>query len=282
MIKEFVLWCNFYVRLLWFNKNHKFENLFRNLFVAKSRSWGMAAFLCLKMRLRKNFSTKRGSFGQFLIRIRIRDSNPDSNQDSDPDSNPDPDSKLTAGRIRIRPRIRNFCFGSATLPEVPVLTMYWKSHLDVKVVGSKMFPSTTDRLAWLRLILEGFLNQQKICCRTALMPALRNQETHAKSSLLDYYQCYGSTVFWCGSGYGSGSADPCLCLMDPNPAISCKQKTKFLFKVCLLITFWRYIFIIFIIFQRWKVKKKSQSSSPPPLPPPTNTHTLAILCRWNP
>jgi hypothetical protein len=61
--------------------------------------------------------------------------------------------------------------------------------------------------------------------------------------------------------------------MDPNPAISCKQKTKFLFKVCLLITFWRYIFIIFIIFQRWKVKKKSQSSSPPPSHL-QQTHTL--------
>ncbi len=28
-------------------------------------------------------------------------------------------------------------------------------------------------------------------------------------------QCCGSMTFWCGSG--SGSADPCLCLMDPEP-----------------------------------------------------------------
>jgi hypothetical protein len=27
-------------------------------------------------------------------------------------------------------------------------------------------------------------------------------------------------TFWCGSGSGSGSADPCLWLMDPDPAIS--------------------------------------------------------------
>ena len=39
----------------------------------------MTDFLCLKMRLRKNFSTKIGSFGQFLIRIRIQDSDPDQN-----------------------------------------------------------------------------------------------------------------------------------------------------------------------------------------------------------
>jgi hypothetical protein len=39
----------------------------------------MAYFLWLKIRLRKNFTTKRGSFGQFLIRIRIRDSDPDPN-----------------------------------------------------------------------------------------------------------------------------------------------------------------------------------------------------------
>jgi hypothetical protein len=31
--------------------------------------------------------------------------------------------------------------------------------------------------------------------------------------------CCGSKTFWCGSRSGSGSADPCLCLMDPDPAI---------------------------------------------------------------
>jgi uncharacterized membrane protein YjdF len=57
-------------------------------------------------------------------------------------------------------------------------------------------------------------------------------------------------TFWCGSG--SGSADPCLWIMDPDPAIfvidlqdACQQKTNFSTKFCLLITFWRYIYIIF-------------------------------------
>ncbi len=52
---------------------------------------------------------------------------------------------------------------------------------------------------------------------------------------------------WCGSG--SGSADPCLWLMDPIPAIfiidlhDTNQKLIFLF-IFLHITFWRYIYII--------------------------------------
>ncbi len=32
---------------------------------------------------------------------------------------------------------------------------------------------------------------------------------------LEKYQCSGCMTFWCGSG--SGSADPCLWLMDPDP-----------------------------------------------------------------
>ena len=62
-------------------------------------------------------------------------------------------------------------------------------------------------------------------------------------------QCCGSMTFWCGSG--SGSADPCLWIMDPDPAIfvidlqdACQQKKNFSTKFCLLITFWRYIYII--------------------------------------
>jgi hypothetical protein len=30
------------------------------------------------------------------------------------------------------------------------------------------------------------------------------------------FQCCGSMAFWCGSG--SGSADPCLWIVDPDPA----------------------------------------------------------------
>ncbi len=80
-------------------------NLLRTLFVANSRSWGKAAFYDWRWGWVKILEQKKRSFGQFLILIRIQDLDPDSN----------PDSKLTSGRIRIRNRIRNKSFGSATL-----------------------------------------------------------------------------------------------------------------------------------------------------------------------
>ncbi len=64
-------------------------------------------------------------------------------------------------------------------------------------------------------------------------------------------QCCGSMTFW----GGSGSADPCLWLMDPDPGSRssyfrhwpsrCQQKTNFLTQFFLFITFWSYIYIIF-------------------------------------
>ncbi len=68
-------------------------------------------------------------------------------------------------------------------------------------------------------------------------------------------QCCGSMTFW----GGSGSADPCLWLMDPDPdpgsgsgscyfrhwPARCQQKTNFLTQFFLLITFRSYIYIIF-------------------------------------
>ena len=57
-------------------------------------------------------------------------------------------------------------------------------------------------------------------------------------------QCCGSMTFWGGSG--SGSADPCLWLLDPDPGSGsccfrhwpsrCQQKTNFLTQFFLLIT----------------------------------------------
>ncbi len=72
--------------------------------------------------------------------------------------------------------------------------------------------------------------------------------------------CCGSVIFL----DGTGSADPCLWPMDPDPdpvyfrpwPLRRQQKTIFF---CLLPgTFWRYGH--YIIFLRWKVPKKSQYS----------------------
>jgi hypothetical protein len=72
-----------------------------------------------------------------------------------------------------------------------------------------------------------------------------------------WFQCCASIKFWRGSGSGSGSADLCFWLMDPDsdpdldpdPAIFIinlqDANKKLINKVFLLITFWRYIYIIF-------------------------------------
>jgi hypothetical protein len=59
-------------------------------------------------------------------------------------------------------------------------------------------------------------------------------------------QCCGSITFWCGSV----SADPGLCLINPDPAIfvidlqdANKKNNK---KVFLLFTFLRFIYILFV------------------------------------
>ncbi len=89
---------------------------------------------------------------------------------------------------------------------------------------------------------------------------------HVSAPWCPTFLCRGSMTFW----GGSGSAVPCLLLMDPDldsdpdpdPGsgscyfrhwpLRCQQKTNFLTQFFLLITFWSYIYII---FQRQKVKK---------------------------
>ncbi len=69
---------------------------------------------------------------------------------------------------------------------------------------------------------------------------------NARSTNKGLQQCCGSMTFWCGSG--SGSADPCLWLMDPDPfVIDIQDANKKLIFILffLLITFWRYIYIFF-------------------------------------
>ncbi len=78
------------------------------------------------------------------------------------------------------------------------------------------------------------------------VPFLFSNESNKKFT---FTHCFRSMTFWGGSG--SGSADPCLWLMDPDPAIvvidhqDANKKTNFLTQFFLLITFWRYIYIIF-------------------------------------
>ncbi len=67
-------------------------------------------------------------------------------------------------------------------------------------------------------------------------------------------QCCGSMTFWCGSG--SGSADPCLWLLNPDPdpdpaifVIDLQDANKKIFFIFIFSAyryyFWRYIYITF-------------------------------------
>ncbi len=73
-----------------------------------------------------------------------------------------------------------------------------------------------------------------------------------------WQQCCGSKTFWYGSGSKSGSSDQCLWPVDLDPAVlvlGLQDSYKKLF-FFLFITFWRYIYIIFL---RYKVIKKSEN-----------------------
>ncbi len=82
------------------------------------------------------------------------------------------------------------------------------------------------------------------------------------SSHTTFQQCCGSMTFWRGSGSGSGSAEPCLWLMDPDPAIfiidltmPANKKLIFLFYFFCLLLF-EGTFTSFLI----KSQKDSQNS----------------------
>ncbi len=111
----------------------------------------------------------------------------------------------------------------------------------------------------------------KTASRNALWTAFRSRSSGMfftsrsnKEKFKRCLQCCGSMTFWGGSG--SGSADPCLWLMDPDSdpdpesgsfyfrhwPSRCQQKTNFLTQFFLRMTFWSYIYII---LQRKKFKK---------------------------
>jgi hypothetical protein len=60
-------------------------------------------------------------------------------------------------------------------------------------------------------------------------------------------------TFWGGSGSGSGSADLCFLLMDPDPAIFVTDLQDANKKLILFLSFSAYYFLSDIIFQRQKV-----------------------------
>ncbi len=127
-------------------------------------------------------------------------------------------------------------------------------HKEKRISGVVQIYSTVG----VRVPIERRSTLLKICA-TSFLPSksMRWRFLMSRRSrpvlYISWDQCCGSMTFWGGSG--SGSADPCLWQLDPDPGSgSCyfrhcpsrwQQKTNFLSQFFLLITFWRYIYIIF-------------------------------------
>ena len=73
------------------------------------------------------------------------------------------------------------------------------------------------RIAALEAELEEEQTQSEMLMERARKSQTSVEQLTAELATERGMQCSGSMTFWCGSG--SGSADPCLCLMDPDPAI---------------------------------------------------------------
>ncbi len=114
------------------------------------------------------------------------------------------------------------------------------------------------RWNWSSLFNPNFLIQNK---RTNLTI---NKNNMAVAKWLT--QCCGSMTFWCGSGSGCGSADPCLWLMDldldpdPNPFIFIIELQDTNKKQILKKNSADYLLKVPLLHHFTKVKTKSQNS----------------------
>ncbi len=162
---------------------------------------------------------------------------------------------------RIHIRIRNKEFTYLTQKMVSKLSEIWSGMfipdpdlhlLPIQDPGVKKAPDPGSGSATLHTRQKVTLTKcgYRWTVTTSFLTVFKTVRTYRYNKK----QRSGSMTFWCWSG--SGSADPCLWLMDsdpdayPDPAIFVidlqdANKTNFKTKAFLLITFWRYIYIIF-------------------------------------
>ncbi len=97
---------------------------------------------------------------------------------------------------------------------------------------------------------------EEFCFRFILDPELPESEMLFSGSGSCEKQCSGSMTFWGGSG--SGSADPCLWLMDPDPAIviDLQDATK---KLVFNTNFSAYYFLKVHLHHFSKIKSQKES-----------------------
>ncbi len=127
------------------------------------------------------------------------------------------------------------------------------TELEEKVTGLEKTLRLSEYKVWLVFIKKlFFVLAFLVCC--LLFP-------HSPTAWIRSQQCCRSMTFWCGSGSGSGSADPCFWLMDPDPGSGscyfrhwpsrCQQKSNF----CLNFSAYYFLKVHLHHFYKIKVKK---------------------------
>ncbi len=87
------------------------------------------------------------------------------------------------------------------------------------LAGNYLIPKTKKYCSLLRITQDSLL---RITLDEEILYMAGNYQIPMRKKYwtwlgITWYQCCGSMTFWVGSG--SGSADPCLWLMDPDPSI---------------------------------------------------------------
>ncbi len=101
-----------------------------------------------------------------------------------------------------------FLFSQTDLQKVPFSSTFYSAKNLFAILFDQLL--AVDQLSAVRQSGEAFSELEE---STPTFPP--TFKVDSKGIFLRCIQCCGSMTFWCGSG--SGSADPCLWLMDPDP-----------------------------------------------------------------
>ncbi len=105
-----------------------------------------------------------------------------------------------------------FLYSSA--PPPPIHFTHCYRNRNIQLTLSMFFPFKVIKIALLTL---SFLKLTRLYTSSAGYAdySMANHQQASSNTCLTSHQCCGSMTFWCGSG----SADFCLWLMDPDPPI---------------------------------------------------------------
>jgi hypothetical protein len=127
-------------------------------------------------------------------------------------------------------------------------TMFFLSHQRPRCHDFKFFWAACWQKLWKKVKKLQYMSLEKMPIEIRWNDADPTRTGFRIHNTVCGNQCCGSMTFWCGSG----SADPCLWLMDPDRillfsslTVKMPTKNKFKKKVFLHIIFWRFFYIIF-------------------------------------